>query len=66
MEKPIRSILKSISWRIVATLTTIVLVFALTGNLAVSGSVGLLELVTKTLIYFLHERLWNLIGFGRK
>jgi uncharacterized membrane protein len=66
MEKPIRSLLKSISWRIVATLTTIVLVFSLTGNLVVSGSVGLLELVTKTVIYFLHERVWNLISFGRK
>jgi uncharacterized membrane protein len=66
MEKPIRSLLKSISWRIVATLTTIVLVFSLTGNLLISGSVGLLELVTKTLIYFLHERVWNAIDFGRK
>jgi uncharacterized membrane protein len=66
MEKPIRSLLKSISWRIVATLTTIVLVFSLTGNLVISGSVGLLELVTKTLIYFLHERIWNAIDFGRK
>ncbi len=66
METPIRSLLKSISWRIVATMTTIVLVFSLTGNLVVSGSVGLLELVTKTVIYFLHERVWNLMSFGRK
>ena len=66
MEKPIRSLLKSISWRIVATMTTIVLVFSLTGNLVISGSVGLLELVTKTVIYFLHERVWNLINLGRK
>jgi len=49
MEKPIRSLLKAISWRIVATLTTILLVFVYTGNLVLSGSVGFLELLTKFL-----------------
>lgn len=66
MEKHVRSIAKAISWRIVATITTILLVFAFTGNLTVSGSVGLLELVLKTVIYYFHERVWNLSGFGRK
>ncbi|MGQ9550801.1 MAG: DUF2061 domain-containing protein [Candidatus Bathycorpusculaceae bacterium] len=66
MEKPIRSLLKAVSWRIVATLTTIFLVFIFTGNLLASGSVGLFELFLKTLIYYVHERVWNLCNFGRQ
>jgi uncharacterized membrane protein len=42
------------------------LVFIYTGNLVISGSVGLLELVLKTVIYYIHERAWNVIGFGRE
>jgi len=66
MEKPIRSLIKAISWRIVATLTTILLVFAFTGNLVLSGSVGFLELSLKILIYYVHERVWNMSSFGRE
>lgn len=65
METHIRSITKAISWRIVATLTTMLLVFLFTGNLAVSGGVGLTELLSKMVIYYLHERAWNVINFGR-
>ena len=66
MEKPLRSLFKAISWRIVATLTTILLVFVYTGNWVISGSVGLLELILKIVIYYVHERVWNLVGFGRE
>lgn len=65
METHVRSVMKAISWRIVATLTTILLVLAFTRNIVISGSVGFLELVLKTIIYYLHERLWNLLNFGR-
>lgn len=60
-----RSIAKAVTWRIVATLTTMLLVFIFTGNLVVSGGVGLTELLSKTIIYYLHERAWNVTGFGR-
>jgi uncharacterized membrane protein len=65
METHLRSIAKAVSWRAVATLTTILLVFIFTGNLVLSGGVGLTELLSKTVIYYLHERAWNAIGFGR-
>jgi len=60
-----RSVVKAVSWRIVATLTTILLVFIFSGNLVISGGVGLTELFSKLVIYYLHERFWNAIGFGR-
>jgi uncharacterized membrane protein len=58
--------MKAASWRVVATLTTILLVYVLSGNLVLGGEVGLLELVVKTTVYFFHERVWNLLGFGRR
>ena len=65
METHVRSVAKAVSWRIVATLTTVLLVYVFTRNLVVSGGVGLTELLSKLLIYYVHERVWNAIGFGR-
>ena len=65
METRTRSLAKAISWRIFATLTTMLLVFVFTGNLVVSESVGLAELVSKIVIYYVHERVWNLLRFGK-
>jgi len=53
MEKPIRSLAKAISWRIVATLTTIILVVIFSKDLALGTIVGITELVSKTVIYLL-------------
>ena len=64
-ETPIRSIAKAVSWRILATLTTGLLVFAFTRRLDIAFTVGALEALAKLLLYFLHERLWNRLGFGR-
>lgn len=63
-EKHIRSVMKSISWRVIATLTTIMLVFIFTRNWVISVEVGALELILKILFYYLHERGWNRIRWG--
>jgi len=65
MEKPVRSVAKTISWRIVATSTTILLVFLFTRNFVISASVGSLEVLAKIVIYYLHERIWNMSNFGK-
>lgn len=61
-----RSILKAISWRTWATITTAVIVFMFTGEFALAITVGLLEVVAKMGLYFFHERLWQKIKFGKK
>lgn len=67
MEKPVRSLAKTISWRIVATLTTILLVVIFSkGDWTLGGIVGISELVFKTVLYYFHERVWNLLSFGRE
>lgn len=64
-ENPKRSIAKSISWRIIGTLDTILISWVVTGTLKVAFSIGLVELFTKMILYFFHERAWNRIGWGK-
>lgn len=61
-----RSLLKALSWRILATLTTILLVYLFTGDLLISAGVGGVEVVAKLLLYFGHERVWSRINWGYK
>ncbi|GGK41998.1 MULTISPECIES: DUF2061 domain-containing protein [Flavobacteriaceae] len=64
-EKPMRSILKTISWRVIGTLDTIVISWLITGHIALALSIGSIELVTKMVLYFFHERIWNKIKWGK-
>jgi uncharacterized membrane protein len=59
-----RHILKSITWRILGTVDTIVLSWIVTGSLTFGLSIGGLELISKMVLYYIHERLWYRSEFG--
>ena len=59
-----RHLLKTITWRVVGTLDTVALGWIVTGNPVIGLEIGLLELITKMVLYFLHERAWYKINFG--
>lgn len=59
-----RHILKTITWRVVGTIDTILLGWLISGDPTIGLSVGGAELVTKMLLYYLHERTWYKIDFG--
>jgi len=61
-----RSVLKAISWRTWATITTAITVYFFTGEFALALTVGLLEVVAKMGLYFFHERMWQRITWGKK
>lgn len=61
-----RSVIKTISWRVIGTLDTIVISWFITGTLTLAFSIGAIELITKMLLYFFHERLWNIITWGKE
>lgn len=61
----LRSITKGISWRIFASVDTFFISWLIFSNPFHAGSIASLEVLTKIILYFFHERLWNLIGFGR-
>ena len=53
-----RHILKTISWRVLGTIDTIVLSWFITGSWKLGLSIGGVEVITKMVLYFLHERAW--------
>lgn len=53
-----RHIIKAITWRIVATLTTIALAWGISGDYKIGLKVGLFEFILKMVLYYFHERLW--------
>jgi len=65
MEHPKRTLIKTITWRIIALLTTIVVVYAYSGNVRESLVIGVVANFLKMLFYYTHERVWNRIRFGR-
>jgi len=62
--KKIRSIVKTISWRIVGTIDTMLLGWLITGSPLVGLKIGALELFTKFILYYFHERVWLRCKFG--
>ena len=58
IETKTRSLAKGITWRITATLTTVVLVYIFFGKLEMAAAVGGIEVFLKLFLYFLHERAW--------
>jgi uncharacterized membrane protein len=55
----IKSIVKSVSWRVVGTIDTIIISFIITGQLTMALSIGSVEVVSKIFLYYLHERAWE-------
>jgi len=66
LESRWRSIAKTLSWRLVATVTTALLVWLVTGRITLALLVGGVEAASKLALYYLHERTWDRIPLGRR
>jgi uncharacterized membrane protein len=64
LESRKRHIVKSITWRIIGTMDTILLAWLISGNVLMGFKIGLVEVVTKMILYYLHERVWYKVNFG--
>ena len=60
-----RSLVKTISWRLTGSGATFLISYLIAGNFAVAGTIAVIQLISNTVLYFLHERVWNKIGWGR-
>jgi uncharacterized membrane protein len=60
-----RSLAKAITWRLTGSIDTFAISFFVTNRLALAGSIAATELITKIVLYYLHERAWNAIPWGR-
>ena len=59
-----RHIIKTITWRIIGTLDTILLSWLISGNPLMGLKIGMAEVVTKMALYYFHERVWYRVNFG--
>jgi uncharacterized membrane protein len=60
-----RSMVKTISWRLTGSGATFLISYLIAGDFAVAGTIALIQLISNTVLYFVHERIWNKIGWGR-
>lgn len=64
-ECPTRSLVKALSWRALGTLDTVLISWLISDRWDIAFSIGSIELLTKTFLYYFHERIWNVIRWGR-
>ena len=65
MESNARSLAKAVSYRVLGSMGTTLVVFFFSGNMTLSVGVGALDMLLKIGLYFVHERIWNYIPYGR-
>lgn len=61
-----RSGVKAVTWRVTGTADTFLIAWLITKEPVVAGSIASLEVMTKTILYYFHERGWNAVRWGRK
>ena len=66
MDHPKRSIVKSLTWRLFSFFLTVLIIYAYTKNIKQAIGVGAGIDIVKMILYYMHERLWNKVKFGRK
>ncbi len=59
-----RHLAKTVSWRMVGTIDTMILAWIITGNPLTGLKIGLSEVLTKMTLYYLHERVWYKVRYG--
>ena len=64
-DKHYRSLVKAVSWRLTGSIDTMIISFIITGKLKWALTISGVELFTKVGLYYLHERIWEKLSFGR-
>ena len=65
MDTKKRSLAKTISWRIAGSGATFAISYAVIGDFSVSSTIAVVQLTFNTVLYFIHERIWDRINWGR-
>ena len=61
-----RSFIKAVTWRVTGTIDTFILSYIITGKAKLALAISGMEIFTKVFLYYVHERVWNKIKWGRK
>jgi uncharacterized membrane protein len=65
-DRAVRSLVKTVSWRITGSGATFAISYMVLGNFVIAGSIAIAQLISNTILYFVHERVWNKIKWGRE
>lgn len=60
-----RSIAKTISWRLTGSFSTFMISYLILGSFSIASSIAVIQIIANTILYYLHERVWNKINWGR-
>ena len=60
-----KTLIKTMTWRVTASLTTFLIAWMLTGDLLIGVSIGCIEAIAKIFLYYYHERIWNNINWTK-
>ena len=61
-----RSLVKTVTWRITGSTAVFLISYAISGNLNIAGTIAVVQLTANTILYYIHERIWTRINWGRK
>lgn len=64
-DSPIRSFAKAVTWRLTGTLDTFIISWIITGQILIASGIAATEIVSKVFLYWLHERIWNTVNWGK-
>lgn len=64
-ESNIRSIVKTITWRLTGSSATFLVSYVMTSNFSIAGSIAIIQMTLNTILYYGHERLWNILKWGK-
>jgi len=62
----VRSILKTVAWRLIATTTTMIVAYVFTGEVILAVEIGSVEAIAKIVLFYVHERVWERVRWGRR
>ena len=60
-----RSVAKALSWRFIASGATFIISLFVSADLSVAGTIAAIQFVANIILYFIHERIWNKVSWGR-
>jgi len=60
-----RSLVKTISWRLTGSFSTFLISFIILGNFTIAGAIAVIQVIANTTLYYIHERVWSRISWGR-
>ena len=66
MDSSVRSLAKAVSWRITGSIDTFIISWIITGQALIASGIAFTELLTKIVLYWIHERAWNKISWGKE